>query len=293
MLGIGGIRQASTQLVYLAAFWVRRGRHELKYISDKKKIPEFFNNKRYDEYYKNYGVVRLAHEIQERQSTSLKINSIFEDDYIIFPDDDDIKNKKITEQIIERDKKFYLGWIEGFTEPNFIEHPKWGKVQNRKKPIDVFPRRLWDNRPYIQPIKEMADDIEMRSRYAFRCNVDEYEEYPAISINLDFSDDAILTDIKKHLTKLRKELKHRPKLLPPKEFIKKFKNYRTLQVIDMLLWQKLIDHHIEYETWAEFLFPQGQFTGKQLRETIIAFAKKLLDSESNESAYMFYLSDQK
>jgi hypothetical protein len=48
------------------------GRHELKRISDKGKIPEFFNNKRYDEYYKICGVVKLAHEIQERQNISLK-----------------------------------------------------------------------------------------------------------------------------------------------------------------------------------------------------------------------------
>ena len=80
--------------------------------------------------------------------------------------------------------------------------------------------------------------------------------------------------------------------MPPKELIKKFKNFRTLQVIDVLLWQKLTEQHIEYETLAAFLFPQGQFTGKQLRETIIPFAKKLLDSNSNESAYLFYLSDQ-
>ena len=161
-----------------------------------------------------------------------------------------------------------------------------------KRSLEILPRILWDTRPYIQPIKEMADDREIRTKYAFRGNVDAYDEYPAISINLDFSDDAILTDIKKHLTKLRKQLKHKPKLLPPKEFIRKFKNFRTLQVIDVLLWQKLTEQHIEYDTLAEFLFPQGQFTGKQLRETIIPFAKKLLNSRSNESAYLFYLSDQ-
>lgn len=289
----------------------------MKRISDKKKIPEFFNNKKYDEYYKNHGVVRLAHEIQDRQSTSRNINAIFEDDYITPITDDDIKNKKIgsikcfrivngerieytppprtPEQKIEANKKSYLDQIELFAEPTtYIEHPEFGKVRNGGRKPRIFPRYLWDDRPYIQPIKEMTDDddIETRLEYAFRSNVDDYEEYPAISINLDFSDDAILTDIKKHLTKLRKQLKHRPKLLPPKEFIKKFKNFRTLQVIDILLWQKLTEHHIEYETLAEFLFPQGQFSGKQLRETIIPFAKKLLDAKSNESAYIFYLSDQ-
>jgi hypothetical protein len=288
----------------------------LKRISDKKKIPDFFNNKRYDEYYKNFGVVKLTHEIQDRQDTSWKINSIFEDDYITPITEDDLKNKKIItvtikrfdifdgkrveytppprtrEQIIEDDKKFYLRWIEGRAESNFLDHPQLGRVPNMKRPLEILPRILWDTRPYIQPIKEMADDREIRAKYALRENVDDYDEYPAISINLDFSDDAIIADIKKHLKKLRKQLKHRPKLLPPKEFIRKFKNFRTLQVIDVLLWQKLTEQHIEYDTLAEFLFPHGQYTGKQLRETIIPFAKKLLNSRSNESEYLFYLSDQ-
>lgn len=290
------------------------GRHELKRISDKKKIPDFFNNKRYDEHYKNFSVVRLTHEIQDRQNTSYHINSIFKDDYITPVTEDDRKNKKFItvkcfktidgkrveytppprtiEQIINDSKASYLRWIEGRTEVGFLEHPQLGRVPNMKRPLEILPRILWDTRPYIQPIKEMADDIETRSRYALRKNIDKYDDFPSFSINLDFSDDAIITDIKKHLAKLRKQLKHRPKLLPPKEFIKKFKNFRTLQVIDVLLWQKLTEQHIEYDTLAEFLFPQGQFTGKQLRETIIPFAKKLLNSRSNESAYLFYLSDQ-
>ena len=315
MLGIGGIRQASTQLVYLATFLGCCGRHTLKRISDKKKIPEFFNNKRYDEYYKNYSVVRLTHEIQDRQSTSFNINSIFEDDYLTPITEDDIKNKKVgfikcfkiidgkrveytppprtSEQIIEDDKQSYLRWIEKRTEPTtYMEHPTLGTIRKSGRHPEIFPRIVWDSRPYIQPIKGMVDDIDARLKYAHRRNVDEYDEYPAISINLDFSDDAIIADIKKHLKKLRKQLKQRPKLLPPKEFIRKFKNFRTLQVIDILLWQRLTDQHIEYDTLAEFLFPHGQYTGKQLRETIIPFAKKLLNSRSNESAYLFYLSDQ-
>lgn len=135
--------------------------------------------------------------------------------------------------------------------------------------------------------------MDIRARFAFRRNVNEYDEYPAISINLDFSDDAILSDIKHHLQILRNKLDHKPKFMPPKEFMKKFKNFRTLQVIDILLWQKLTEQHIEYDTLADFLFPQGQFTGKQIRETIIPFARKMLDEESNESTYLFYLADKK
>jgi hypothetical protein len=285
LLGIGGIRQASPQLVYLATFGDAVGGIELKRISDKSKIPFFFNNKRYDECYKNYSVVGLTHEIRDRQNTSFQINAILKSDCVTPP-------PRTREQIIEDYKKSYLWWIEGRVESDFLDNAQLGRVPKMKRPLDILPRLLFDIRPYIQPIKEMVDDIETRSKYAFRRNVDEYDEYPAISINLDFSDDAILADIKKHLKKLRKQLKQRPKLLPPKEFIRKFKNFRTLQVIDILLWQRLTGQHIEYDTLAEFLFPQGQFTGKQLRETIIPFAKKLLDSNSNESAYLFYLSDQ-
>ena len=229
----------------------------MKRISDKGKIPEFFNNKRYDEYYKNCGVVKLTHEIQDRQNTSYHINCIFKDDYITPITDDDLKDEKFItvkcfktidgkrveytppprtiEQIINDSKASYLRWIEGRTEVGFLEHPQLGRVPNMKRSLEILPRILWDTRPYIQPIKEMADDREIRTKYAFRGNVDAYDEYPAISINLDFSDDAILADIKKHLAKLRKQLKHKPKLLPPKEFIRKFKNFRTLQVIDVLL----------------------------------------------------------
>ncbi len=287
----------------------------MKRISDKKKIPEFFNNKRYDEYYKNYKVRGLSFEIQERQNISSQINSIVEDNYSMNASEED-DNKKVatitryrmtngnweeytppqrtTGQIIEDEKNWYLTSIEGFTQSeDYIEHPTLEQVINSKKPRNLFPGLALDSRPYIQPIKEVEHGLFSYLRYRGRQNFNDYYEYPSININLDFSDDAILTDIKQHLTKLRKRLKHKPKLLPPKEFIKKFKNFRTLQVIDMLLWQKLTDHHIEYETLADFLFPQGQFSGKQLRERIIPFSKKLLNSKSNESAYMFYLSDKK
>ena len=66
----------------------------MKRISDKKKIPEFFNNKRYDEHYKKFSVVGLTHEIRDRQNTSYHINSIFKDDYITPVTEDDHKNKK-------------------------------------------------------------------------------------------------------------------------------------------------------------------------------------------------------
>lgn len=69
--------------------------YKLKRIKDKRKIPKFFNNKRYDEYYKNYGLVRLTHEIQDRQNASQHINSIFDDDFITPVTEDDIKNKDI------------------------------------------------------------------------------------------------------------------------------------------------------------------------------------------------------
>ena len=181
----------------------------MKRISDKGKIPEFFNNKRYDEYYKNCGVVKLTHEIQDRQNTSYHINCIFKDDYITPITDDDLKDEKyITvkcfktidgkrveytppprtiEQIINDSKASYLRWIEGRTEVGFLEHPQLGRVPNMKRSLEILPRILWDTRPYIQPIKEMADDREIRTKYAFRGNVDAYDEYPAISINLDFS----------------------------------------------------------------------------------------------------------
>jgi hypothetical protein len=286
----------------------------LKRISDKKKIPIFLKSKRYDEFYNNFSVRKLAYEIQERQNTFININDIFDNNYIQHITNDNIEKEvfvsvkryiikngerreitqqpKTPEQIIEDDKKFYLRMIEGFTEPRFQEHPTLGKILNRKRPLEIFPKEIWDTRPYIQPIKEISDDMLTDARYALRQDVEEYEKYPAVSINLDFSDDVIVTDLKKHLVKLRKKLNQRPSLLPPKEFISKFKNYRTLQVIDILLWQKLTDNHIEYETLASFLFPNGNYSGATVRETFIPFAKKLLDSKSKESAYLCYLSDK-
>ena len=176
----------------------------MKRISDKGKIPEFFNNKRYDEYYKNCGVVKLAHEIQERKNISWQINQIFEDDYITPITDDDLKDEKFItikrfkiidgkrieyippprtiEQIIEDDKKFYLRLIEGFAEQTYVEYPKLGKILNSKKPMEIFPRFLFDCRPYIQPLKEATDDIEIRAKYLLRENVDDYDEYPAIRV---------------------------------------------------------------------------------------------------------------
>ena len=55
--------------------------------------------------------------------------------------------------------------IEGFAEQTYVEHPKLGKILNSKKPMEIFPRFLFDCRPYIQPLKEATDDIEIRVKY--------------------------------------------------------------------------------------------------------------------------------
>jgi len=72
-------------------------------------------------------------------------------------------------------------------------------ISNRRKPPRILAGLQIYNTPYIQPIKIISDDIDTRFEYAHRRNIDKYDEYPAISINLDFSDDAIIADIKKHL----------------------------------------------------------------------------------------------
>lgn len=103
------------------------------------------------------------------------------------------------EQIIEDGKESYLRWIETRAESEFLDHPQLGRISNRRKPPRILAGLQIYNTPYIQPIKIISDDIDTRFEYAHRRNIDKYDEYPAISINLDFSDDAIIADIKKHL----------------------------------------------------------------------------------------------
>lgn len=271
-------------LIYIFKRNVKMTKRRLNNLQD---IPLNFNNHNYDKYYSLMSIKSISYALSERQSIKWMIDSLFDRNHsrwIYNPEDNaDIENK-----IIE-DKEYYLYFILGeITDPIRILH--YEEQKDTKDKLSSIKKDTFYDYPFIQPIRELSEESERG--FSLRFNGEDWKNYPTIQINLDFSDDMILNDIKKYLKKIRQENVHKHKLMPPEAFLINFNRYRSFQVIDLLFWQQLTNQHINYEVMANFLFPDGEFDYRQLRESIIPFVKKLLDRNSQDTAYVHYLADK-
>ena len=109
---------------------------------------------------------------------------------------------------------------------------------------------------------------------------------------MNFSDNAIIEDLKKHLKFLRQITNHPPIFNKPKEFIEKIKQYKIIQLMDLIIWARLNDHTLEKNMLEQLLYRNGSFENDRLTDTILPLSKSLLNSKSTDSEYLIYLADQ-
>ena len=298
----------------------------MKRIKDIKDIPVFLSNQRYDEFYQNMSNKRLKKEVRKRHKLFERLQHVLNDTYII--EDDFVQDKKkstrlnkknsnkntvvvkITNtingvkqilppktkrELIQDEKNSIIRAISGFTEPLYIDG-KNGKILNyHSSDFTILPGFNFDNSPIIIPIMSCDNYQNLKNGNKF-CesepqNLEDYTKLPSIFLNLDFSDDVIIEELRSYLTLLRKQKNHQPTYLQTRAYLEKLKNYRILQVMDIIMWQYATDYHIQYDTLAMFLsgHRKDMYSGKRLKETIIPFAKNLLNSKSNEFGFFYYL----
>lgn len=301
----------------------------MKRIKDIADIPSFLSNQRYDDFYQELPKRKLKEEIDKRHRLYSRVQNVLNDTYIIENDHtlDKKKSKrlnkknmkkktitiKITQSItingvkkilpppppktknemIQEERDSIVGKILSFTTPLWENTPKGRKLNFKSSDFKVFYGFNTDDSPIITPIMNHKKYRNLKSVDSFLDvsprNIDDYIAMPNVYINLDFSDDAIIEEFKNQLIELRKTLNHKPVYSKAKTYIAKLVNYRILQVMDLVIWQDITGRHVLYDTLALLLYPQGQFSGKQLKETIIPLSKNLLNSKSNESAFFYYI----
>ena len=299
----------------------------MKRIKDIVNIPIFLNNQRYDDFYQDMSKKRLKKEVVKRHTIFIRVQDILNDTYIV--EDNFIQDKEKTkrlnkknskkktvtikrtltlngvqkilpasppktkQELIQNEKKSIINDILGFTEPLYIDSENGKRLNYRSSDFTMFPGFNFDNSPIIIPIMSHENYQNLRNKNELfepkPQNLEEYTKSPSIYLNLDFSDDAILEELRTHLTLLREQKNHKPIYLKSRSYLDKLKNFRILQVMDLVMWQAITDSHIQYDTLALFLYPHGQYTGKQLKETITPLAKNLLNSKSNESSFFCYI----
>ena len=286
----------------------------MKRINDIRLLPDYLKNNRYEESNIKYSSRRLSLEIHERQSFYSHIND-FENYYrkpekykgssyyigaqLALLHDQHIKvlpngrSELTIEEYIEIDKSFYFQKLKKLSERLLVRNKDQESFSNLEKKINN--KNKWDSRPYIRPITSKNPILQKSfdiSFTEFRKQFTQIKNQAEFCLNLDFSDDEILEAIRPFLKFLRKRTGHKVKFKKPKDFIRKLKQQKILQVMDIYLWQMLNNRQIEYEVLARFLYPNGKFSGKQLRETIIPTVRKLLNSESPDSQFLYYIADK-
>lgn len=298
-------------------------------IKDIKDIPVFLGNQRYDEFYKNMSKKRLKKEVSKRHILFERLQNVLNRIYILEDDfvQDKKKSKRLNkknykkkmitieitgsftvngvkkilpprplktrDEIIQEERDSIVKSIMSFTIPLWRDTPNGRLLNYQSSDFTIMPGFNFDSSPVIVPIMNQKYYQNLKKRDGF-CdvsprNLDEYLKMPNFYINLDFSDDVIIEELKNELRKLRENQKNKPLYSKSKTYIHKLKNFRILQVMDIILWQLATDQYIQYETFASFLYAKDQFSGKQLKETIIPIAKNLLDSKSNESGFFYYI----
>ena len=316
----------------LATYWDAVGgvMKRIKNIGD---IPSFLSNQRYDDFYQDLSENKLKKEIGKRQSLFSRVEHVLKNTYIIEDDytQDKKKSKRLNkknskkkiitvkttrsitingvkkilppfppktkDELIQDERDSIVRGILSFTTSLWQDTAYGRRLNYQSSDFTLFPGFNFDDSPIITPIMNHSHYHNLRDINEFfevlPRNLDDYIKMPNIYINLDFSDDAIIEEFKNQLVALRENQNHKPIYSKTKSYIDKLINFRILQVMDLLIWQSITNHHIRYDTLALFLYPQGQFSGKQLKETIIPLLKNLLDSKSNESGFFYYIVNKK
>ncbi|MCL6238772.1 DUF6387 family protein [Acinetobacter sp. ANC 5033] len=298
----------------------------IKNIGD---IPSFLSNQRYDDFYQELSKDKLKKEIVKRHTLYSRVQHVLNNTYIIESDFTKDKKKskrlnkkndkkkivtvKITrsitvngekkilppqptktkDEIIQEERDSIVRTILCFTTPLWQDTLDGRKLNYQSSDFTILPGFNFDDTPIITPIMSDKNYSNFGAINPFfevlPRNLDDYKKMPNIYINLDFSDDAIIEEIKNQLAELREIKNHKPVYLKNKTYINKLINYRILQVMDIILWQVITNHYIQYDALALFLYPRGKYSGKQLKETIMPLSKNLLDSRSNDSGFFYYI----
>lgn len=303
----------------------------MKRIKNINDIPCFLSSQRYDDFYQELSKDKLRIEIAKRHRLYSRVQHVLNNTYIIEDDytQDKKKSKRLNkkndknktiiinmtrsitvneikkilpppppktkDELIQDERESIIKGILSFTTPLMQDTPNGKKVNYQSSDFTILSGFNFDDSPIISPIMSQKNYRNFKATNPFfdvlPQNLDDYLKMPNIYINLDFSDDAIIEEFKSQLVNLRKN--HKPIYSKSTSYINKLINYRILQVMDLVMWQAITNHHIEYETLTLFLYPKGKYSGKQLKETIIPKAKKLLDSKSNESGFFYYIVKKK
>jgi hypothetical protein len=271
-------------------------------------LPDYLKNNGYEEAHVTYSARLFSLEIHERQSFYSQIND-FENYYrnpkeykgrfyigvqltllhkqhieALPPEQSELT----IEEYIEIDRDFYFKKLQAMSERLLVRNRNPEDFEK-----EIIEKEKWDSRPYIRPITNMDPTLQKEFDITFndsRRQFAQVKNQVQISLNLDFSNNAILEELETHLKFLRKQ--KGDKFKKPKDKIHRLKQQKILQVMDVYLWQQLSNIQIEYEPLAGFLYPHGKFSGKKLGDEIWPLAESLLDSRSIESQFLFYRADK-
>lgn len=272
-------------------------------------LPDYLQNNRYEEAHTKYSARLFSLEIHERQSFYSQIND-FENYYrnpkkykgsffyigvqLILLHKQHIealppeRSELTIEEYIELDRSFYFKRLQAMSERLLVSNRNQEDFEK-----EITEKEKWDSRPYIRPITNTDPVLQKEFDITFndfRRQFAQVKNQVQISLNLDFSDNAIIEELTVYLKFLRKQKEY--KFKKPKDKILRLKQQKILQVMDVYLWQQLSNIQIEYEPLAGFLYPHGKFSGKKLGDEIWPLAESLLDSRSIESQFLFYRADK-
>lgn len=271
-------------------------------------LPDYLKNNGYEEAHTTYSARLFSLEIHERQSFYAQIND-FENYYrnpkeykgnfyigvqLTLLHKQHIEalppgqSELAIEEYIEIDRGFYFKKLQAMSERLLVRNRNPDDFEK-----EITEKEKWDSRPYIRPITNTDPTLQKEFDTTFndfRRQFAQVKNQVEISLNLDFSDNAIIEELKVYLKFLRKQ--KGDKFKKPKDKILRLKQQKILQVMDVYLWQQLSNIQIEYEPLAGFLYPYGKFSGKKLGDEIWPLAESLLDSTSIESQFLFYRADK-
>lgn len=192
------------------------------------------------------------------------------------------------EEYIEIDRGFYFKKLQAMSERLLVRNRNPEDFEK-----EIIEKEKWDSRPYIRPITNTDPALQKEFDITFndfRRQFAQVKNQVQISLNLDFSDNAIVEEVRAYLKFVRKQ--KRDKFKKPKDKILVLKQQKILQVMDIYLWEQLSNIQIDRGVLTDFLYLHGKFSGKKLEGETFPLAKSLLDRESIDSQFLFYRADK-
>ena len=146
---------------------------------------------------------------------------------------------------------------------------------------------------HISSSRDMNDSESISDVIQNSLFVDESYSVFDLEVDLSLSDKALKDAFEKWLISKRKEKNSKKNYGDGEVVVSKFYSYRSLFMMDLILWEKFNNKRVSDELVGELLFPKSPIGSEEVRKTYRPFAESFFDeNHKNFKSFMAFIASE-